>query len=451
MNAPEPARGRHLVRGGRRFASGGGIVARLFARAFAGVLDRVDAGLAHGSIVATLPDGSGRVLGGRRPGPLAEVELRSWRALVRLARSGSVGWYVAWDKDEWTSPDPVPLFDLFMRNRVALGRTARAGGVARAANRVLHAMRRNTPVGARRNVEAHYDLGNDFYAAWLDAGMSYSSAIWGKGDTLETAQTRKIAALLDRLDLKPGDSLLDIGSGWGAVAEAAAERGLDVAGITLSPAQKDYAVRRLKGRERFLLSDYRNMRGVFDGIASVEMVEAVGQEYWPAWLDAVGRLLKPGGRAAVQFILIADDIFESYAANADFIQTYVFPGGLLISVGRFRALAEARGFAWTDERRFGLDYAETLKAWRARFDAAVSEGRLPRGFDAHFVRLWRYYLMYCEGGFRGGGIDVAQVTLIKGGDDAAQDQRGARAARSDRRRAAGAVARANGTRAQGWR
>jgi cyclopropane-fatty-acyl-phospholipid synthase len=215
--------------------------------------------------------------------------------------------------------------------------------------------------------------------------------------------------LLDRVS---GEALLDIGCGWGAVAEAATARGFAVYGITLSKEQLGYAADRVPAAE-FSLTDYRAVVGQFDAITSVEMVEAVGQEYWPAWMDTVARCLKPGGRAAIQFITIADDIFESYAANADFIQTYIFPGGLLISESRFRALADARGLGWQDESRFGLNYAETLKAWRERFDMAVAENRLPKGFDDHFVRLWRYYLMYCEGGFRGGGIDVLQVTLVK--------------------------------------
>ena len=398
-----------LLSRGRRFNSGGGVVARLFAPLFAHVLDHVDAGLAEGRIEATLPDGSQRVLGNRAPGPVAIVDLRSYRALVRLWRAGSVGWYVAWERGEWASPDPVPLFDLFMRNRVQLGETARAGGLSRAANRVLHWLQRNTPKNSRRNIEAHYDLGNDFYQPWLDAGMSYSSAIFAPGDTLEAAQDRKIAALLDRLN---GQTLLDIGCGWGAVAEAATARGFAVTGITLSKEQLAFAARRVPSA-RFAITDYRDVTERYDAITSVEMVEAVGQEFWPAWMDTVARCLKSGGRAAIQFILIADDIFESYAANADFIQTYIFPGGLLISESRFRALAETRGLDWQDEYRFGLDYAETLKVWRERFDAAAAENRLPKEFDEHFVRLWRYYLMYCEGGFRGGGIDVAQVTLVK--------------------------------------
>lgn len=416
-------RGERLLAGDRTFRSGG-FIARLMAYApaawFHRQLDRIDAGLDHGTLEGHLPDGTTRLLGGRGDGPVAIVHLHSWAALVRLALSGSVGWYRAWDRGEWSSPDPVPLFDLFMRNGPALGHAARSRGPLHWLNRAAHFFNRNNRRGARRNIHAHYDLGNDFYRLWLDAGMNYSSALFADpAQSLEEAQRAKVEAILDRLDLRSGARLLEIGCGWGALAERAVERH-DVlyTGITLSPAQADVADARLaaidlSGRGRIELCDYRDIQGPFDAIASVEMVEAVGQAYWPAYLDAVARLLRPGGRAAIQYILIDDALFDSYAASTDFIQAYIFPGGCLMSESRFRALAEARGLAWRDARHFGADYAETLRQWRERFDAATAEGRLPQGFDDRFVRLWRYYLQYCEGGFRGGGIDVAQVTLEK--------------------------------------
>ena len=418
-----PRRGKELLRADRAFGSGGGL-ARLMAlapaRFFHRQLDRIDAGLAHGTLEGYLPDGSVRILGGRGKGPTAVVHLKSWAALVRLALSGSVGWYRAWDMGEWSSPDPVPLFDLFMRNGETLGKAGRSRGPWRWMARAVHFLNRNSRAGARRNIHAHYDLGNDFYRLWLDAGMSYSSALFAAPDqSLEDAQQAKVDAILDRLDLRSGSRLLEIGCGWGALAERAVERH-DVlyVGITLSSAQAEIADQRLhavdlSGRSRVEICDYRDAEGPYDAIASVEMVEAVGQAYWPAYMDVIARLLRPGGRAAIQYILISDALFERYAASTDFIQAYIFPGGCLISESRFRALAEERGLAWRDVRRFGADYAETLRQWRERFDAAVGDGRLPAGFDERFVRLWRYYLQYCEGGFRGGGIDVAQVTLEK--------------------------------------
>jgi len=392
-------------------------VRSLTARPFHAFLDRIDAGLACGAIEARLPDGTHRRLGGRAPGPEPVVTIHRWRALVRLATAGSIGWYEGWAASDWSSPDPVPLFDLFMRNRRTLGDTARSAGPVRLAARLLHWQRRNDLSGSRRNIAEHYDLGNDFYGEWLDPSLTYSSALLEAADEpLEAAQRRKLQTVLDRTAAKPGDTLLEIGCGWGSLALLAAERGIRVDGLTLSTEQKDVGDRRARaaGAEgvRVLLQDYRDVQGRYDAVASIEMVEAVGEEYWPAYLDAVARVLKPGGRAAIQFISIADDTFESYARNVDFIQRYVFPGGMLISQSRFRALAEERGLAWTDQLDFGLSYAATLRKWRARFDRAAAEGRLPRRFDAEFVKLWRYYLMYCEGGFRGGGIDVSQVTLV---------------------------------------
>ncbi len=395
-----------------------GFWARAIAKVFHRRLDRLDQAFLNGGIEAALPDGSFRILGCRAPGPVARVDLKSWRALIRLANSGSAGWYEAWEAGEWDSPDPVPLFDLFMRNRATLGRQARASGLARLWRWSAHRLRRNDKARAPRNIMAHYDLGNDFYAAWLDATMSYSSAIFAlpisEAEPLEAAQARKIEALIARLDLSPSARVLEVGCGWGHLSHRLAASGHAVTAITLSPAQKAWAEAKGTG-PRFQIRDYRDVDGRFDAIVSVEMVEAVGREYWRDYVGTLSNCLKPGGRAAIQFITIADDVFEAYAASADFIQSYVFPGGMLVSESRFRALAEAEGLAWHEPVRFGLHYAETLKRWRERFDAAVAERSLPPQFDERFIRLWRYYLQYCEGGFRGGGIDVMQVTLIKSG------------------------------------
>ena len=392
-------------------------MARALAPIFHRLLDRIDAGLCEGGIDAHLPDGTHRLLGGRAVGPVPIVVIHRWRALLRLATAGSVGWYDGWAAGDWSSPDAVPLFDLFMRNRVSLGRSARAGGWRRLVLRAWHALRRNDRRGARRNIADHYDLGNDFYREWLDPGLTYSSAIFTPGDTLEAAQHRKLAAILDRTATAPGETILEIGCGWGSFAELAARGGRKVHGLTLSTEQQTAVLDRI-AREGLdgvtvSLTDYRDVTGAYDAIASIEMVEAVGQCFWPAYLDTIARVLKPGGRAAIQYIAIADDVFEHYAGSVDFIQRYIFPGGMLLSESRFRALAEARGLAWTDQVSFGPDYAETLRQWRDRFDAADRDDRLPPRLDHRFREQWRYYLMYCEGGFRGGGIHVAQVTLVK--------------------------------------
>lgn len=411
-------RGEHLLRADRRFATGGGLLAHLAAPAFAKLLDELDRRLACGGIDAILPDGSKRRIGFHAKGPRAIVRLSSWRALVRLATSGSVGWYKAWALGEWSSPDPVAVFELFSANAVALGDTARAKGLFRWVNALAHRLRDNAPRKARENIAAHYDLGNDFYSAWLDATMTYSSARFASpADNLEEAQLNKVYTLLDRLQLKPGERLLEIGCGWGTLAIEAAKRGARVVGLTLSTEQKAWAERKiadagLADRIEIRLKDYRDTDEQFDAVASVEMVEAVGRRWWGAYLDGIARNLKSGGRAALQFISIDHRIFDRYASNADFIQTYVFPGGMLVDEPQFEALARERGLSWGQREGFAGDYAETLKRWRERYNEAVGRGALA-GFDEAFHQLWRYYLMYCEGGFRGGSIDVAQITMVK--------------------------------------
>jgi cyclopropane-fatty-acyl-phospholipid synthase len=285
-------------------------------------------------------------------------------------------------------------------------------------NSLAHRLRDNAPRKARKNIAAHYDLGNDFYSAWLDETMTYSSARFlSPTATLEQGQLHKVHTLLDRLDLKTGQRLLEIGCGWGTLAIEAAKRGASVVGLTLSTEQKAWAERKiadagLSDRIEIRLQDYRDTAEQFDGVASVEMVEAVGQRWWGAYLDSIARNLRVGGRAALQFISIDHPLFENYARNADFIQTYIFPGGCLLDEPQFAGLAIERGLSWQDRAGFRLDYAETLKRWGDRYNEAVARGAL-KGFTEPFHDLWRYYLMYSEGGFRGGAIDVAQVTMVK--------------------------------------
>jgi cyclopropane-fatty-acyl-phospholipid synthase len=299
-----------------------------------------------------------------------------------------------------------------------LGDVGRAKGAFRWINAFAHRLRDNAPRKARENIAAHYDLGNDFYSAWLDRTMTYSSARFASPtDSLEDAQLHKIHSLLDRLELKPGQRLLEIGCGWGTLAIEAAKRGASVVGLTLSSEQKAWAERKvaeagLADRVEIRLQDYRDTAQKFDSVASVEMVEAVGRRWWSAYLDCIARNLEAGGRAALQFISMDHRLFDRYARNPDFIQTYIFPGGLLLDEPEFQSLAHQRGLSWENREGFGLDYSETLKRWRERYDGAVARGAL-EGFGERFHDLWRYYLMYCEGGFRGGAIDVAQVTLVR--------------------------------------
>src|SRR4051812_12582881 len=374
-------RGEHLVRADRRFATGGGLFARLIAPAFSKVLDEIDRRLTSGGFDATLPPRAPRRGGFPGPGPAGKVRLASWMSLVRLATSGSVGWYKAWTLGEWSSPDPVAVFELFSANAVSLGDVGRAKGPFRLVNFLAHRLRDNAPRKARQNIAAHYDLGNDFYSAWLDETMTYSCARFGAGDTLEQAQLRKVHTLLDRLHLKPGDRLLEIGCGWGTLAIEAAKRGASVVGLTLSNEQKAWAEAKaaaagLAGAIEIRLQDYRDTAEEFDAVASVEMVEAVGERWWGAYLSSIARNVRPGGRAALQFISIRPELFSAYARNPDFIQTYIFPGGMLLDEPRFEALARECGLSWQDRESFRLDYAETLRRWRRRYNEAVARGSL---------------------------------------------------------------------------
>lgn len=404
-------RGEPLLSGGARFAPQPGWISRLFAPGFARIIDRVDNGLVRGAINAHLPDGTTRMLGGRSPGFEVEVWLKDWRALLRLATSGSIGWYQAYEAGEWEADNHARLFAVMSDNARSLGQTARSWGWFRSAALLAHRFNRNTRKGSVRNISAHYDLGNDFYSAWLDPTMTYSSALAPATDTIEAAQHRKIDAMIGRLG-SPA-TVLEIGCGWGSLADRMAKSGIGVTAISLSDQQLAHARQHCSPDIDFRKQDYRDVAQQFDAIACVEMVEALGREYWPDFMDCVARNLKPGGRAAIQYISMADDLFEAYAASADFIQAYVFPGGLLIKSSEFQVLAQERGLEWRDQVDFGQDYACTLKLWRERFDQAVAAGCLPNGFDERFIRLWRYYLSYCEGGFLAGNIDVHQVTLVR--------------------------------------
>lgn len=411
MNA-SGVRGQQLLSTGSRFASSPGVVSRLVAPGFQKIINTIDAGLEKGSILARLPDGSTRMLGGRAAGFEAEITLNDWRALIRLATAGSIGWYQAFEAGGWESEDMVSLFAVMGDNARALGSAARPTGMARWIAKLTHQLNRNSRAGSKRNIGAHYDLGNDFYSSWLDPSMTYSSALGLDHVDLEKAQQLKIEAICERLGISEGDAVLEIGCGWGTLAGEMARRGGSITAISLSREQLAYA-RSKSPTINFREIDYRDISGEFDAIASVEMVEALGREYWPAFMDCIASNLKPGGRAAIQYISMADDLFEAYANAVDFIQAYVFPGGLLIKTSEFRELAEARGLQWNDHTSFGPDYAKTLQLWRERFDLAVSQEKLPQGFDQRFVRLWRYYLAYCEAGFRCGNVDVHQVTLAR--------------------------------------
>jgi cyclopropane-fatty-acyl-phospholipid synthase len=369
-----------------------------------------------GQLTLALPDGAThRVTRGETPA--ATIVMRDVRAVKKLILGGSLGLAEAYVEGLWESPDIRGVMALAARNEQEWLAMLNGRPWMRALARLAHRLRPNTRRGAARNIVEHYDLGNDFYAAWLDPTMTYSSALFADGETsLEAAQRAKIRRLLDGLALRPGMRLLEIGCGWGSLAEIAArDYGVEVTGITLSPSQLAYGRERmaragLSERVSLQLRDYRDVSGTFDAIASVEMFEAVGEEYWPAFFRALRQRLAPGGRAHLQVITIADHLFENYRSSADFIQRHVFPGGMLPCPARLREEVARAGLAWRDAFWFGADYAETLATWNDAFQAAWP--KLATGTrDIRFKRLWDYYLAYCETGFRAGWTDVGQILL----------------------------------------
>ena len=383
------------------------------ARLVLGMLAR----LRHGELTVTLPDGQTLRFGNGMP--RASIRLSNWKVFGASLKSGDIGFAETWIDGDWTTESLADLLSLMVVNRDAIEQAVYGNWIGRLAYRLRHLLNRNTRAGSRRNIHAHYDLGNAFYSLWLDPSMTYSSALF-EGDasrTLEQAQHAKIARLLDRLEVSPGDSVLEIGCGWGGFAEAAARRGLEVTGLTLSTEQLAWATERLERaglarRARFLLQDYRDERGRYDAIASVEMFEAVGEQYWGAYFETLARCLKPGGRAGIQTITIDDALFERYRRGTDFIQQYVFPGGMLPTRARFEALAREAGLEVADAFAFGRDYARTLKLWRERFMERAEPVRA-LGFDARFMRTWEFYLAYCEAAFEHGNCDVVQYTLVR--------------------------------------
>ncbi|HEY5636704.1 MAG TPA: cyclopropane-fatty-acyl-phospholipid synthase family protein [Burkholderiales bacterium] len=373
--------------------------------------------LAHGRLRMTLPDGARLDFG--PGGPQAAIELRDARAFGRILRGGDIGFAEGYLEGEWDTPDLAALLGVLAANREALAGALHGSLAGRLAQRLLNLLRANTRAGSRRNIAAHYDLGNDFYALWLDAGMSYSSGLY-QGDpsrSLADAQQAKYEHLLGLLDLPAGRRVLEIGCGWGGFAELAAARGLEVTGISLSRRQLEWAERRLAGRgfatgSSLAFLDYRDVRGRFDAVASIEMLEAVGERWWPSYFAKLAEVLPRGGRAAIQSILIDASLFETYRRGGDFIRRYIFPGGMLPTMTRIEQAAGRAGFEVAKTLRFGQDYATTLVAWRERFLARRAEVRA-LGYDERFLRMWNFYLAYCEAGFRAGSTDVAQVLLVK--------------------------------------
>ena len=389
--------------------------------------------LRHGALTLHLPDGSQRRFGEHPQQhamhsphhPSASITLHNWNVFGAALKSGDIGFAESFIAGDWTTPDLTELLKVFSANRQQVDAMIFGTWFGRLLYRVKHLLQHNSRANSRKNIHAHYDLGNAFYRLWLDETMNYSSA-WFEGDLsrpLPQAQNAKVKRALEMAGVKPGERVLEIGCGWGALAEqATVGLGASVVGVTLSTEQLDHANARLQrlgvstgagGQADLRLQDYRDIQDApFDAICSIEMVEAVGRAYWPQYFKAVSRLLKPGGRACVQSIVIDDALFDRYVDSTDFIQQYIFPGGCLPCPREFRRQAEAAGLEVVDEFAFGADYAETLRRWRKQFLARKAEVAA-LGFDERFMRIWEFYLAYCEAAFDTGDISLVQYTLVK--------------------------------------
>jgi cyclopropane-fatty-acyl-phospholipid synthase len=377
--------------------------------------------LRRGTLTVQLPDASVRRYGGGE-GPIALLSLRNWNACAAALKSGDIGFAQTYIDGDWTTPNLADLLRVFIANRREVEDVIYGTWAGRLLHRVRHLLHRNTRANSQKNIHAHYDLGNAFYTLWLDGTMNYSSA-WFDGrhnQPMQQAQQAKVQRALRMVHVQAGDRVLEIGCGWGALAEAAVrDFGVHLTGVTLSTEQLQHAQQRLtafstpQAKADLRLQDYRDIQdGPYDAICSIEMIEAVGREYWPTYFSTVARLLKPGGRACIQSIVIEDSLWDRYIRSTDFIQQYIFPGGCLPCPREFRREAQAAGLQVVDELRFGPDYAETLRRWREAFLAAKAQV-LQLGFDERFIRTWEFYLAYCEAAFDEANTDVVQYTLQK--------------------------------------
>jgi len=385
-------------------------------QAFINVLSRLESG----ALTVILPDGSTYALSSNSaPGPHATLKINRWRALSRLLTQGDLGFVESYMEGDWESPDLAGVIELAALNADTWNLSKRQGTFRRLVNRIVHLMHDNTRRGSRRNIAAHYDLGNEFYGQWLDPTMTYSSAVFDRPDqTLNDAQIEKYRRIATMLDLKPEHHVLEVGFGWGGFAEYAVKTyGCRLTGLTLSKEQLKFANERmqrlgLSDKVDFRLQDYRDVTGTFDRMASIEMFEAVGEPHWPHYFDMIRERLVRGGSAALQIITIAESRFEQYRRNADFIQRHIFPGGMLPSVEVLKRQVDRAKLQYADAAMYGESYARTLRQWRDRFLTAWGSIE-PLGFDDRFRRMWEMYLAYCEGGFRARAINVGQFKLIR--------------------------------------
>ena len=377
--------------------------------------------LSSGYLKITLPNGEKREFGVQSDQLHADIQILEWSVFKEIMSHGDIGFAESYIQGKWNTTDLKALLELAIRNRTILEKAIYGNWYGSIFYRLKHWLRDNSKSGSRKNIHAHYDLGNAFYTLWLDPTMSYSSAWFSEGDkqALADAQRAKIGRILESLKTTQGNHILEIGCGWGGVMEESLRSNRAITGLTLSTEQKAFAEKRLLEVQNQMthppmfevrLQDYRDCQEKFDGIASVEMFEAVGEKHWPEYFETIANCLKAGGKACIQTIVIAEDLFDRYRRNTDFIQQYVFPGGMLPSRASFKASAAKAGLQIDDEFAFGADYAKTLCLWRDSFNQKLQEVR-QLGFDEAFVRLWNFYLMYCAAGFTERNIDVVQFTL----------------------------------------
>ncbi len=386
--------------------------------ASAHIILKLLAKLRYGALKLRTPSGE-TLHFGNGPQPVS-LELANWDLFSAAMRSGDIGFAESYIDGSWSTDNLTGLIALLIRNRGEMESVVYGSWWGSLFYRVKHFLNRNSKAGSRKNIHAHYDIGNAFYKLWLDPSMTYSSALFTEetGGDLTLAQDAKYRHILGQLRVKPGDKVLEIGCGWGGFAEMAArEARVHVTGLTLSTEQLAYANVRLfeaglSNLADLRLCDYRDSDGQYDAIASIEMFEAVGESYWPSYFECLARNLKQGGRACIQTIVIADELFERYRKGTDFIQQYIFPGGMLPSPQVFASMAAQYGLSVTAKSAFGIDYADTLVAWRLAFHARLDEVRA-QGFDERFVRTWEFYLCYCEAAFRERNTDVMHFTLTK--------------------------------------
>ncbi|MGI9389922.1 MAG: class I SAM-dependent methyltransferase [Boseongicola sp.] len=390
---------------------------RYFAATFA-----IASKLKYGRLDFHLPDGRIFRVEAPNPGPVAEIRVHNPDVFARLIREGDLGFSDAYLEGWWSTPDLQVFMDAMHAGNEEMYYSFPGMIFVRAFERMRHWLNSNSKSQAKKNISYHYDLGNDFYSLWLDDTMTYSSAIFETGqESLEKAQILKYQSMVDQMGANPGDHVLEIGCGWGGFAEyAAKERGLKVTGLTISKEQFDYAVDRmdragLSDQVEIKLQDYRDEHGIYDGVASIEMFEAVGEKYWPTYFNAVRNRLKPGRKATLQIITIEDHRFDAYRKSVDFIQKYVFPGGMLPSPSVLRSEVEKAGLRVMKSVEFGECYSQTLRRWHDTFNDRWDDVVSLRGFDDRFRRMWNFYLTSCAAGFHAGNIDVTQITVTKPG------------------------------------